>query len=652
LGTITGITLTNPGSGYTAAPLVTISDTGGGPATVAAATATLAAPVAYNLAALQTAFATDPVTGAPGVFARSQDPILVPQGSSTQRTNTPIAGYNSAYNATFPSDTTAYARIQSTSLTYNPLDLNTAAVGDQVATAVPILFQPKAIQELFENDYGRMNATLGVEIKFTNGQNQTTIPYGYIDPVTEIVANTPNILTAPIGTAGDGIQIWKITHNGVDTHPVHFHLFNVQVLNRVGWDGAVRPPEENELGWKETVRMNPLEDCIVALRATAPQQPFGLPDSLRPLNPSMPLNDTSGFFNVDPAGNPIVPPLTNVVTNFGWEYVWHCHILSHEEMDMMRPLRFNMPRSLAAAPALSTTGTLGNPIILNWTDGTPPTPVYPVAGNNWANPGNEIGFRIERSVNGGAWAILVSEPANTITDTDGTTSALSWYLYRVVAFNAAGDSPSNIVQLGTPSGLNAPSGLTATLQNGPKVALKWNDNATVETGFVIERSIDGVNFTAVATVGPKNTTGSVSYTDSAVTIGSTYTYRVKAVMNLPSLGFTASSAYSNTVAVPILVPAAPSNVLVTAVRVTSTNDRATVTWTDNSNSENGFRIRWSTSATFATGVSSSTVNANIVTFTTGNLPRGASYYFQVQSFNNITGASAWIDATPRPIVTP
>ncbi len=25
------------------------------------------------------------------------------------------------------------------------------------------------------------------------------------------------------------------------------------------------------------------------------------------------------------------------MTNFGWEYVWHCHILSHEEMDMMRP---------------------------------------------------------------------------------------------------------------------------------------------------------------------------------------------------------------------------------------------------------------------------------------------------------------------------
>ena len=29
------------------------------------------------------------------------------------------------------------------------------------------------------------------------------------------------------------------------------------------------------------------------------------------------------------------------MTNFGWEYVWHCHILGHEENDMMRPIVFN-----------------------------------------------------------------------------------------------------------------------------------------------------------------------------------------------------------------------------------------------------------------------------------------------------------------------
>jgi hypothetical protein len=190
------------------------------------------------------------------------------------------------------------------------------------------------------------------------------------------------------------------------------------------------------------------------------------------------------------------------------------------------------------------------------------------------------------------------------------------------------------------------------LQNGPKVALRWTDNATVETGFVIERSTDGVNFVAIATVGPKSGTGgSVNYTDSTVVIGPTYRYRVKAVMNLPSLGFAASSAYSNLFTVAIVPPAAPIVLGVTAVQVNNNSARATVTWTDTSNNENGFRIRWSTDSSFATGVSSNTVNANIQTFTTGNLPRGVTYYFQVQSFNNVTGASVWVNA-PAPVTTP
>ena len=45
----------------------------------------------------------------------------------------------------------------------------------------------KTIQELFTLDYGRMNATLGVELPLTNFLTQTTIPYGYVDPPTEII---------------------------------------------------------------------------------------------------------------------------------------------------------------------------------------------------------------------------------------------------------------------------------------------------------------------------------------------------------------------------------------------------------------------------------------------------------------------------------
>ena len=125
--------------------------------------------------------------------------------------------------------------------------------------------QPKAIQELFD-EYGRMNATLGAELPFTNilipDDNSLQIHRS---------AHTRSL------TSADEAQLWKITHNGVDTHAIHFHLVNVQVINRVGWDGAIRPPDPNELGWKETVRMNPLEDIMVAMKADVPTLPFAIP---------------------------------------------------------------------------------------------------------------------------------------------------------------------------------------------------------------------------------------------------------------------------------------------------------------------------------------------------------------------------------------
>ena len=110
----------------------------------------------------------------------------------------------------------------------------------------------------------------------------------------------------------------------------------MQVINRVGWDNSIRPPDANELGWKETVRMNPLEDIIVAMKPQFPKVPFAVPNSWRLLDPTSPLGTTAQFTGVDPNGLPIT--VVNLRTNFGWEYVWHCHLLGHEENDMMRPL--------------------------------------------------------------------------------------------------------------------------------------------------------------------------------------------------------------------------------------------------------------------------------------------------------------------------
>lgn len=301
-------------------------------------------------------------TALPTAFKASQPAPLIPEPTY------PVA----AWGVTAPTE--QYAKIQDYAITLNPLNR------DYTASTIPVTipFQPKAIQELWD-PYGRMNATLGIELPFTTQLNQTTIPMGYAEPATErIMDGHP--------------QIWKITHNGVDTHPVHFHMFDVQVLNRVGWDGAIRPPDDNELGWNETVRMNPLEDIIVALRPKAQALPFTLTTSTRLIDPSQALNApiaTTDIGNLGQGGTPVAGlavTVPNIPTDYGYEYVWHCHILGHEENDFMRPVIFSIstapptaPSGLAAyiggdtVPGLTNyvtpyTNTNINQIVLQWTD--------------------------------------------------------------------------------------------------------------------------------------------------------------------------------------------------------------------------------------------------------------------------------------------
>ena len=110
-----------------------------------------------------------------------------------------------------------------------------------------INFKPKAIQrDEFEiHAYGRMSAYLGVEIPSTNGPTRPSSSTRTSTRLPKVHRQYRSIegQTSRSDRHGDGTQIWKITHNGVDTHPIHFHLFNVQVLNRVGWDGMIKPPE-------------------------------------------------------------------------------------------------------------------------------------------------------------------------------------------------------------------------------------------------------------------------------------------------------------------------------------------------------------------------------------------------------------------------
>ena len=498
------------------------------------------------------------------MFESGQNPIIVGQGE-----------YNSAYGTAFQSNGPMNGTVQiyDTSLTFDTLS------GNQLTFNL----KPKMIQdemgEAFEMEYGRMSGFLGVETPNAQAGLQNMILHGYVYPPDEILDGVelpPGVEVTPIATTDDGTQIWKFTHNGVDTHPIHFHLYDVQLINRVGWDGIIRKPEANELGWKDTVRISPLEDTIVAIRPIIPEIPAewgGLPNSIRLLDPSMPegvyldgANTTQReamglpIMAFNPDGEPV--DITNHYVNFGWEYVYHCHILSHEEMDMMHAQVVGVaPVAPTFLDAVRSGSGQNQQYLVTWTD----------------NSKNETAFVIERRVAGSvdAWALVETVPSDMLTNGPGTGvrqyidllgNDKTLYEYQVYAINVVGDtwdysnpalneilpgsgwptltlsSNENVPQ--PPPTIASPSNLAAVASVKNKktatVNLTWNDNSDNETGFLIQRAYD-----PAFTSGVVNATIVGNMTSFSQNVGraTTFYYRVHAFND------TTQSDWSNTATV-------------------------------------------------------------------------------------------------------
>ena len=558
---------------------------------------------AFNLAALQTAL--------PTAYAAAQSAPVVPE-----------AVYNTAYGATYPN---TYSRIQDTSLTFTD-------VGGTTPTAHPML--PKAIQELFELNFGRMNATLGVELPFTNFNTQTTIPYGYIDPPTEIAQTG-----AP--------QIWKITHNGVDTHGIHFHLFDVQVVNRVGWDGAVKPPDANEVGWKDTVRMNPLEDIIVALRPMGQSLPWPIPDSVRTLDPTIPENATNvNFSGIAPDNQPIAG-MKNYKMNFGQEYVWHCHILGHEENDMMRAVVFQ--NAIEGPTNLTALQTGAGQVTLTFKD----------------HSASETGFRIERGTNGTTFptvtnvgpnpAVITGPAGVTTTVVDSSVLAGNTYYYRVsstknnvydgVAVTGLLTAPVTPADPRTQSAPSAPTSVAVVNLAASPVITRSNGTGTspnltvglVFTGptgatFTTQRDTTAA-FSAPVTI---CTNTNLTCTNTGVSAGSYY-YRVGAVNPSPNPPSWSAPVFVGPPAAPTGLTAILSGT--TGVRLTWTDNAPSLPVPPNFNAETSFtvvRTNPSLTTTNFTAPAHSGTGATI--FTNSPVTTGINL-FQVQAINAF-GASA------------
>ena len=169
----------------------------------------------------------------------------------------------------------------------------------------------------------------------------------------------------------------------------------------------------------------------------------------------------------------------------------------------------------------------------------------------WSDPGDETitGYRIlRRSVDGATYGdgqgapefVEVGSTVDAATEyVDTTVEARRKYVYRVVAVNAAGDSPrSRYRNVETPVAVDAPArptGLSAEA-TGASVTLSWDDpgDDLVTHYRILRRSVDGdaygdgqgaPEFVEVAITADAAT----EYVDTSVTARTKYVYRVVAV---------------------------------------------------------------------------------------------------------------------------
>jgi titin len=267
----------------------------------------------------------------------------------------------------------------------------------------------------------------------------------------------------------------------------------------------------------------------------------------------------------------------------------------------------------AAPSGLVATSLTASQIRLTWSD----------------NSGNETGFQIERVVgtnfatgsgrtawNVGANATSYNEPAGALAT--GVT-----YTYRVRAFNAAGTSAfsneATSTTLATPA---TPTGLTATV-SGTVITLQWNDTSLNEAGFRIERKVNSGAYIQIRELDANNTS-TVTYADTNLTVGNSYTYRVRAYNSVGNSGF--SNEATGTITSGSALPA-PSNLTATAL----SGLRAQITWTDNSTTETGFRIeRQLGSGAF---VEIAVVAANQTAYVDSRLQAGSVYTYRVRAYS-------------------
>jgi hypothetical protein len=157
------------------------------------------------------------------------------------------------------------------------------------------------------------------------------------------------------------------------------------------------------------------------------------------------------------------------------------------------------------------------------------------------NSGSETGFRVFRRIGAGPYSPIADLPTGANSYADTTTTGDTSYAYAVAAFNSSGVSPSTRERSVTT--MWGPENLTASAVTTAQVNLSWKDMSLYEDGYSIERQKAGGTMLEVARVSGKvGKNQTLTYTDTGLTSGVVYTYRIRAYnANAASLYATGTS---------------------------------------------------------------------------------------------------------------
>ncbi|HET8538396.1 MAG TPA: fibronectin type III domain-containing protein [Anaeromyxobacter sp.] len=414
------------------------------------------------------------------------------------------------------------------------------------------------------------------------------------------------------------------------------YTYSIQAFNAGGY-GPESAPVSGKTPWD--IPLEPLNLACSAIGDTFVtltwfdqadnELGFRVESSLVPVGPSPPPATWTFVADVPSPGVPTFGSFSYRVTGLlpGRTYNWQVGAYNNSGLLYSLPATCTTTGTPVPAAGLTATFVSAAQVDLEWID----------------QSGSEAGFRVQRAADVSFTTFVEwSVPMNTTRFTDVGVQPATAYFYRVVSFNANGDAaPSNIVEVTTP---DVPPGSPTTLlgtSSAPgvrpvTVSLTWTDNATNETGFELQRSLDPA-FPAAGTVTFTLAANTTSFVDDTVEPVQTYHYRLRAFNALGFSGFAQTSVTTSGE-----IPQAPSNLAVDRVAGTSVQ----LSWRDNSTNETGFRLERTNGG--ATPVYF-TVPAGVTTYRDTAVARRTLYTYRVQAFNG-DGASAWsapVSATTR-----